>query len=292
MSEGSITSMAIKQTGLELQAVPCPLCDAWGGTRWGFENGFEALKCDACGFVYVSPRPADAEISEATQTGQHRHESGEMSVVYKPSKRKLARYRRRIKRVLGSQLGKRPVSWLDIGAGFGELVEALDSLLPAGSTADGIEPMEPKAKHAAARGLSVSSAPLHTVQERFDYVSLINIFSHVAYPREFLKQVVARVSPGGTLVLVTGNGGDLASAKDYPDRLDLPDHLTFAGQRHISSALAAVGFEVYRVDAQRLDTAAWTVKAIIKRAMGTKMPLTLPYTSPFRDVLYLARAVS
>lgn len=272
-------------------AVPCPLCnrrEAWG---WGSENGYSAVKCVGCGLVYVSPRPADENISEATRTGQHRHESGALSVVYAPSRRKLARYRTRMQRVLAGELGQDPISWLDIGAGFGELIEALRDVLPAGSRIRGIEPMAAKAAHARARGLPVSSERLAQLADSFDFVSLINVFSHLPDPGAFLSDIRRLVRPGGTLVLMTGNGAELDSASSYPDRLDLPDHLVFAGRPQLDAFLQDAGFEPYRRDLVRLDTAAWAAKAVAKKLLGQPVPLVVPYRSRFRDMLYLARRV-
>jgi SAM-dependent methyltransferase len=272
-------------------AVACPLCDrreAWG---WGSENGYSAVKCLGCGLVYVSPRPADDGISEATRTGQHRHEAGAMSVIYAPSRRKLARYRARMHRVLAPELGQDPVSWLDIGAGFGELIEALRDVLPAGSRIRGIEPMAAKAAHARARGLPVTSERLAQVTDSFDFVSLINVFSHLPDPGAFLSDIRRLVRPGGTLVLMTGNGAELDSADSYPDRLDLPDHLVFAGRPQLDAFLGEAGFEPYARDLVRLDTAGWAAKALVKKLLGQPVPLVLPYRSRFRDMLYLARRV-
>ncbi|MCC2976898.1 class I SAM-dependent methyltransferase [Sphingomonas sp. PL-96] len=272
-------------------AVPCPLCnrrEAWG---WGCENGYSAVKCVGCGLVYVSPRPADDMISEATRTGQHRHEAGALSVVYAPSRRKLARYEARMRRVLAGELGQDPVSWLDIGAGFGELIEALRDVLPAGSRIRGIEPMAAKAAHARARGLPVTSDKLAQLSESFDFVSLINVFSHLPDPGAFLADVRRLVRPGGTLVLMTGNGAELDSAQSYPDRLDLPDHLVFAGRPQLDAFLSEAGFEPYRRDLVRLDTASWAAKAAVKKLLGQPVPLVIPYRSRFRDMLYLARRV-
>ena len=272
-------------------AVACPLCDQREASPWGRENGYSAVKCIGCGLVYVSPRPADDSISEATRTGQHRHEAGAMSVVYAPSRRKLARYRARMRRVLAQELGQDPVSWLDIGAVFGELIEALRDVLPAGSRIRGIEPMAAKAAHARARGLPVTSESLAQVSDSFDFVSLINVFSHLPDPGAFLADIRRLVRPGGTLVLMTGNGAELDRAESYPDRLDLPDHLVFAGRPQLDAFLREAGFEPYARDLVRLDTPVWAAKALVKKLVGQPVPLVLPYRSRFRDMLYLARRV-
>lgn len=276
-------------TQMTVVEVACPLCGESEGNPWGHEHGFTAIKCADCGLVYVSPRPDDFQISAATKVGQHRHEAEQISFIYERSARKIDRYRARIRDALGADLPSRPVSWLDIGAGFGEMVEALQGLLPARSNVIGIEPMGPKAEQARALGLPITSKEIKDIDERFDYVSLINVLSHLPQPTEFLQEVAALLKPTGTLVLVTGNGGDLASAHSYPDRLDLPDHLVFAGRDHVERFLNEAGLDLYRTLETRLDTITWSVKALIKKALGQPVPLVLPYRSPFRDMLYLAR---
>lgn len=279
------------QTQLSLVRVPCPCCGSDDARAWGSENGFEAVKCRECGMVYVAERPGDEEIGEAIMTGQHRNENGTLSVVYKPSRRKLARYRARMASILEKDAGTEPVSWLDVGAGFGEMIEALQMVLPARSRLTGIEPMRPKADHARSRGLPIFTMPLSEVQDSFDFVSLINVFSHLPDPSSFFLDLKRLVKPGGTLVIVTGNGGDLDSAAEYPDRLDLPDHLVFAGAANLEAMLRRAGFEPYRRRGQRLDTLTWCLKSVVKKALGQPVPIALPYMSRFRDMTYLARRV-
>lgn len=274
---------------LALVEVDCPLCRASASVEWGHENGFTARKCSACGLVYVSPRPDDSHISEATKVGQHRGEAQQLNFIYARSTRKIRRYRTMLRRGLGEAMPSSAVSWLDVGAGFGELIEAVQDLLPKGSSIRGIEPMGPKAEDARRRGLPISSEPLSSIDEQFDFVSLINVLSHLPDPAAFLTDIARLVRPGGTLLLVTGNGGDLDSAADYPDRLDLPDHLVFAGRDHVARFLETAGFTLYRARARRVDTPLFAAKLLIKKMLGARVPLVRPLQSPFRDMFYLAR---
>jgi 2-polyprenyl-3-methyl-5-hydroxy-6-metoxy-1,4-benzoquinol methylase len=118
---------------------------------------------------------------------------------------------------------------------------------------------------------------------------LINILSHLPDVDAFLAKAAKRVKPGGTLLLVTGNGGDLPSSAEYPDRLDLPDHLLFAGKSHIIGFLERQGFSVEKFEARRLDTAVWSAKNLVKRVIGRPAHLVVPYRSDFRDVSFKAR---
>lgn len=273
-----------------LEHIHCPFCGANEHRPWGSENGYDAVKCVSCGLVYVNPRPVLDNISEATRLGQHETESGRMDIAYKYSRRKIRRYARRIHAIYSEEIEiGRPLSWLDIGAGFGELVEALGLVLPKQSEVVGLEPMQPKVKAARARGIALQDGELATIDRQFDVVSLINILSHLPDVDGFLAQAAKLVKPGGTLLLVTGNGGDLASSDEYPDNLILPDHLVFAGKSHVVGFLQRHGLSVEKFEARRTDTAFWAAKNLAKRAMGIPERLGFPYRSPFRDLAFKAR---
>ena len=150
------------------------------------------------------------------------------------------------------QTGKQ-ISWLDVGAGYGEVVEAVALLAPSGGKIEGIEPMKPKVVHAQARGLSIRDAYLSEVHDRFDYLSIINVFSHIPDFRDFLKDIKNILAVNGEIFIETGNAGDLNSSHDVPTELDLPDHLVFAGEKHIIGYLSEAGFSIIKIKRMRRD---------------------------------------
>jgi 2-polyprenyl-3-methyl-5-hydroxy-6-metoxy-1,4-benzoquinol methylase len=277
-------------TGIQLESVSCPLCGGHDAGDWGDENGFVCVKCGACGLVYVNPRPSDKDISQANEIGEHRTDGETLRVVFKRSRRKAMRYAATVRCIFPDLVGStRPVRWLDVGAGFGELVEVLLELLPAGSQVMGIEPMAPKVAEAQARGLPVYQADLAQIGGGFDVISLVNVFSHVPDFRDFLGRLRPLLNERGNVFIETGNGGDLHSMRDYPDLLYLPDHLVFAGEAHLKDYLAQAGFAVESTTTFRVDTAAQFGKNLIKAALGRRTKLALPYRSPFRRLLLRAK---
>lgn len=269
----------------------CPLCHATAAQPWGEENGFTAVKCEECGLIYVNPRPRTEEIAEATVMGQHHTKDGTIDVVFRRKPSRIKRYRRLIGSMFADRLAS-PLEWLDIGAGFGEFVEALASIFPKGSRIEGIEPMQAKARIARNLGLPIRSCHLSDVTDRYDVVSLVNVFGHIPDFHEFLHEIRARLKTGGELFLQTGNAGDLASAAQYPDDLYLPDHLVFAGMHHVRRFLADGGFEIISTHAARVDGFVNATKNALNRAIGKRARLFLPYASPFRTVSYRARVVA
>jgi 2-polyprenyl-3-methyl-5-hydroxy-6-metoxy-1,4-benzoquinol methylase len=272
-----------------LERIDCPLCGSPNSDIWGSENGFSAVKCATCGLVYVNPRPVPEQISEANKIGVHRTQEGSLDVAYTRHPRRVQRYRRILKEMFAEEIGgARMLRWLDVGAGYGEFMEAAALALPAGSAISGIDPMEPKVRAARARGLDISTRDLSEVAGPYDVISLMNVFSHIPDFRRFCLVLSARLAPGGILFLQTGNGGDLSKRADYPDELCLPDHLVFAGRQHIERYLQLADFEIVKVVVRRVDGFLGSVQTMLRDLRHGRIAARLPYASPFRTVFYKA----
>ena len=276
----------------QTEMITCPLCRQSAGRLWAEENGFRAEKCGKCGFVYVNPRPVEELISEAVQTGVHSNVRGGHNVVNRRLAKKVSQYRSLLAGLFEDVWrGTSEISWLDIGAGYGEVVEAVQSLAPDGSRIVGIEPMKPKAEHAQSMGLDIRNCYLSDVEERFEYVSLVNVFSHIPDFHHFLQQLKRVLAVNGELFLETGNIGDLSSSHLVPTELDLPDHLVFAGEQNIHQFLDDAGFRVIEVKRIRKDGVIAVAKNVLKKILGRKVAITLPYTSDYRTLLFRARLI-
>ena len=270
-----------------LERITCMLCEADDARPWACENGYEAVKCRGCGLVYVNPRPRLDSISEAARTGLHPTEEGELNVQARRSAAKVSHYGAVVAEAFKDELS-RPLSWLDVGAGYGELAEAVQGLAAPGSRIQGIEPMAAKVAAARARGAPVSQTALSEVHDRFDVVSLINVFSHIPDFRDFGAQLRGRLNPGGWLFLETGNGGDLERRADYPDRLYLPDHLVFIGVEQMRRLLDEMGFDLVATRALTPSSVA-RLKNVAKTVVDGRWQLLAALNSPFRTVFYKAR---
>jgi 2-polyprenyl-3-methyl-5-hydroxy-6-metoxy-1,4-benzoquinol methylase len=276
---------------MRVEHVPCPLCGSQDHVPWGRENGFAAVRCQGCGLLYVTPRPVADEIAEASRLGQHRTVDGALDVVAKRSHSKRRRYQSVIEKTFADVIAaKKPISWLDVGAGYGEVVDALLAVLPRGSTVDGIEPMAAKVKEARARGLPIDDTPLSEVTRRYDVISLVNVFGHIPDFTGFLAEIKACLEPGGELFLQTGNAAELPRRRLYPDPLSLPDHLVFAGEAQLRQFLERAGFAILSVERERTDTFGWFARSLAKRALGRPARVSLPYSSPFRTLYCRARS--
>lgn len=273
---------------MKLEHIVCPACDAADSDPWGAENGYQAVSCRQCGLLYVNPRPSGDTISEATRIGMHQTEAGQLNLVAKRSPHRIAAFSDRIRTMFRGEIAAgKPMRWLDVGAGYGETVEAAIAALPPGSEVLGVEPMQPKVKAAQALGLPIVEAPLDSLPGGYDVISLINVFSHIPDFRDFGAQITRLLVPGGSVWIETGNVANV-SRSDYPDRLYLPDHLVFAGPEQMTRILTDLGLTVVLVDPVRVDGPLYTLKGIVKSMLDGRPQLRLPWTSPFRQVHYKA----
>lgn len=267
-----------------LEQVPCYYCGATEAALWGQEGGYRAVKCARCGLVYVSPRPPREAIDDSARTGQHATEGRQLSVTGHYRRGRVRARRRLIRRMFDDVARHANLRWLDIGAGFGELSKAVSVVFDRADVT-GIEPNEAKRRVAASHGIALSDVNLASLpQGVFDIASLMNLWSHLPDPAEFLTEVRGLLTDRGRVLIQTGTGADLPDSAEYPDALLLPDHLSFASERHVVGILERTGFRIERIWRRRVDTPAFALNRVAKLMLGRSSRLVLPYRSPFRTI--------
>jgi len=237
--------------------------------------------------IYVNPRPIEALISESVRTGVHRDGKNAIS-------RRVASKVRHYEQLFGDMFEDvwatgRTISWIDIGSGYGEVVEAVTKLAAPKSLIMGVEPMLPKAQDAQDRGLRVENRFLSEVDERFEFASLIDVFSHVPNFGDLLSEIAQVLCPGGELLIETGDIGGLRDPGQGLGGWDLPDHLVFAGESNMRSFFDQSGFDVISVTKRRVDGFEFSAKNVAKRVLGRPASIRIPYSSPYRTMFMRAR---
>ncbi len=274
---------------VDLEVVPCPYCGSSDNSAWATELGFTTARCTDCDFLFLNPRPSDSERSRATQMGVHTAADGlDISEHYMPSK--TERYIPILREQFGTQFaGNGPISWVDIGAGYGETMDAVVAVAPAGSTVIGVEPMQPKAAAARARGLTVFEQPLGGSIPVCDYASLIDVFSHINDFDLFLQNVRLVLRDGGEFFMETGHLDGRVPRDDFPGVLGSPDHVTFATDRHIKGFLERNGFEILSIRLDPIDDWVFTAKNLVKKLIGRDVRVKRPFASRYRTMFVRAR---
>jgi len=119
------------------------------------------------------------------------------------------------------QLGVPQTRILDAGCGDGQFLAYLAR--HGHRQLHGVEPEAVRRANAQARGLSVNAVLAELGAARFDVVFLWHVLEHVAQPFDLLRQLWARLEPGGALVVSVPNHdgwqtrwfGRFASYLDY-----------------------------------------------------------------------------
>ena len=246
----------------------CRVCACTEAVPWGEENGFSAVKCTNCSLVYLSPWPNLSDRDRSLQYGAHEGEKTINTSARPNGKSYVRQYRGILSDIYGGTLAGRQVNWLDIGCGYGEFLTALKATVASSSTLVGSEPNEHKAQYARLHGLDIAYRDLNDLTEQFTHISLLNVFSHLPEPVEFLARARDLLQPDGELLIQTGNGGDLERS-DVPGELWFPDHLTFAGRQTLDVVMQKLDMEVLRILTRRHPrlTPVNVAKDLVKRVM-------------------------
>ena len=106
--------------------IHCPYCNCDDYEFWASENSFNAVKCSNCDFIYVNPRPKKAIIKKAVETGYHNELKERKSAISRRVPRKIHHYKKLFKSMFEDIWDTaEPISWLDIGAVYGEVIESI-----------------------------------------------------------------------------------------------------------------------------------------------------------------------
>lgn len=271
------------------ETINCPNCRASDSTDWGKENGFVAVQCNCCGLVYVNPRPREDVISEANKIGVHQGDAGALNVTARRIPSKIGYYSRVLREMFEHERSAgTPLKWLDVGAGYGEFVQAVLATMPAGTEAVGLEPMAPKVKVARSLGLPIESRDLGEISEKFDVISLINVYSHIPDFDSFAAILIEKLKPGGILFMETGNIAALRRDQ-FPDILYLPDHLVFSSPRQMRMIIDRLGMNILSYREVPIDNLVWSIKTFIKGMIRRRLDVKIPGKSKYRTVFYKIR---
>jgi len=188
--------------------------------------------------------PNEHEISEAHKQGTHKglHEfniTGEFDMSKVPQYIKVLTD-------LYETMNSNIHSWIDIGCGHGEFIIALKQFSNNMLNVTGTEPNIFKQKSARKKGLNVSYIDLSTHKEKYDGISLLNVYSHLPDPPSFFKTLKNLLNPNGELIIQTGDTARLKANEHYRP-FYLPDHLSFASEEIITNMLERLDFEIKSV---------------------------------------------
>jgi SAM-dependent methyltransferase len=223
------------------QAIDCVACGG-ASTKHEFDkNGFGYCRCEECGTLYQSPRPA-IEAFERFYVNSvssdfwareffPRVADARRSAIIAPRAAELARMLR--------ALGASPASIVDVGAGHGVFLSEIIGQFP-GAAGIAVEPSAEMAASCRGLGFAVREALAEDVTDlegKGDLVTSIEVIEHTHDPLRFLTNLAKFAAPGGRVFFTTlgADGFDVRVLGRHANAVFPPYHLNFMSVR---------GFEV------------------------------------------------
>jgi SAM-dependent methyltransferase len=183
-----------------------------GGHLWG---------CDACQSMFrhpVLPTSAYLDLYADGAADEWSADGGRQDLAI-------------IRRIIAQKA--RSGSVLDVGCGAGDFLLTL----PGELTKYGVEPSVAAAAAARKRGVSILAPTLAQLspQMGFNVITMIDVIEHVADPGDLLDQALPHLAPGGSLIIATGDAGNVLWRRVFRSRFwysSFPEHITFPSLRY------------------------------------------------------------
>lgn len=230
---------------MEKLDVNCYNCISSNNKYFAEENGFLLVKCENCGILFVKNRPSDNDVLEASKQGMH-YGLKKIDVTGFFNKNKIANYLNVLENLFGKDKNI-PESWLDIGCGYGEFLIAIKKFYNNNITVKGTEPNVYKMNCAKENGLDVDFFDVDSHINKYNVISLLNVYSHLPNPVEFLKSIKKLLKTNGELIIETGDITNF-TPDNLPKPLFLPDHLSFVSEKVLIEILKQLSFEILSIN--------------------------------------------
>lgn len=246
----------------------CYNCGGTGHSFYAKENGFNLVKCNTCGLLFVEHMPNDDQISQSHKQGKHAG-SRELDSTGRYEASKVNEYLKILRDLFKKEELNKKSTWLDVGCGYGEFMIAVQSYSSGRIIVKGTEPNIHKRESAQKRGVRVDYFDLDTHEEKYDVLSLLNVYSHLPNPPQFFETLKKLLNPGGILIVQTGDTANL-SAKEHFRPFYLPDHLSFASEKIVVEILERLNFEVVCI--KKYPFVKFDLKTIVKEFVKIFIP--------------------
>ena len=244
------------------------VCEFCGGTSVSVRYDFgphQILRCRDCTFMWLTPRPSEAELKEIYSVDYFRNRDffdAENDTLYGYYDYFSERFIKQLdhQRIVDRLADPRPVSgvsrprFLDIGCGLGYL---LDVAHDRGFDVEGVEYNPAAADWIASKyQFPVFCGDFMAYEGgHFDAVAMLDVIEHLPQPFDALDKVAAVTKPGGVFVVSTMDSDSLVSrliGKRLEDFRRTREHLYFFNRRTLGAALERAGFDVLRIESYGL----------------------------------------
>lgn len=270
----------------DTEEVWCNYCGTKDFKLLGTELDFEIRSCTDCKSVYISPQMTTEELASFYDNMYLNDSPDEINA------RGLGYTEKQMRRIITS---RKPTGgkFLDVGCGFGAVLEAMDNL---GWDLHGLETGKNAIEVARKR---VPSATIHEgiIEEAdfedasFDCITIIAVLEHVKDPDSVLNTLMKWLAPGGLLIVQVPHVEPFIRMKKFlpgiPIVFEAPRHLFDFSPRTLRNYFTKTGCTnikldialPYASDSKKVELIIWAIKIVsIALHIITFRTWILPYS--------------
>lgn len=238
-------------------AGPCAVCGGRTAVPYATTKGYDFVRCNGCGFVFLSPMPTQAELNEL-----YSGDDGITADHYPKAKSRRGRAFWAAVRFLPYLRGRRA---LDIGCGGGFMVDAMRRM---GARAAGVD-ISPGAIAYARKQFPKNRFWCESFEtfdadgEQFDFIYSSEVIEHLNDLPTYMALLRKVAAPGARLFLTTPDIGSPRRPENVTDWdvFSPPRHVQFFDETTLARLFSGHGFG----EAKRIPDKKVGLKMLFRR---------------------------
>ncbi len=282
---------------MELKQVNC-ICNSGNHKIILKKNGFNIVRCNECGHVYVNPRLRFSTLFKMYNSDEISSSKDHI----RTRKEDIQTFKSRLKFIEEYLHINNDIGLLDIGCATGSLLEIAEK---KGWKAIGIDLNKSSIRECRKKNFDTvcSSFEDFVSNKKFDVIVMNDFIEHTENPKQALSKANFYLNEGGILFITTPDIGSLIAKLTRAKWLHLKpnEHLHYFTKKNIIRILNETGFKVLKIKSAKrkrslrviiwkLETYSRAVSKFLNKIIPKFMLENIYFNvNPFDEMMVIAR---